>query len=198
VLHRVPLRRIGDAKALNVSHTRVPHPNGAYHTSPGQARHARRPGLRTQNDFLPFSLFRSGALPAHQTGKGKKGGLGGVSLPRAAASAALPWAGMWLHFQGAVKGLVPEVVMFSTGSLPRVANPRTSRVVYPGVVWLASSSLTSGLSGAGKFKVGGRGGPFTPSAGAAGLGAHLGGNWNRPATIPGTVMSSSNSSQRKA
>ena len=59
MLHRVPLRRIGDAKALNVSHTRVPHPNGAYHTSPGQARHARRPGLRTQNDFLPFSLFRS-------------------------------------------------------------------------------------------------------------------------------------------
>ena len=26
----------------------------------------------------------------------------------------------------------------------------------------------------------------------------IGGNWNRPATIPGTVMSSSNSSQRRA
>ena len=59
---------------LHVSHTRVPHPSGAYHTSPGRARHERRPGSRTQNDFLPFFLFRPGALPAHQSGKGRKGG----------------------------------------------------------------------------------------------------------------------------
>lgn len=30
------------------------------------------------------------------------------------------------------------------------------------------------------------------------VGCYFGGNWNRPATIPGTVMSSSSSSQRRA
>jgi hypothetical protein len=73
-------------------------PAGALQTSPGEAE--RRPGLRTRNEALSFFQIRIGA-PARANPNLKKGELGcGVVLPRAAAAAALPRAGMPLPLSG--------------------------------------------------------------------------------------------------
>ena len=56
-------------------------------------------GRKMIPSFSLTVLRASGA----QNRKGKRGWVGGGSLPRAAASAALPWADMWLSFQGAGK-----------------------------------------------------------------------------------------------
>ena len=72
---------------------------GLPYFSPGQARKRAALGYRP---IMISSFFPSGlARPRRAKPEGKKeAGWGGV-LPRAAASAALPWADMLLPFQGA-------------------------------------------------------------------------------------------------
>jgi len=71
-------------------------PEGATIYQPRASARARCPGVRSQNAPLFFS-FRSGAPPVRQSGRKKRGWERWrltQGLPRAAASAALPWAGI--------------------------------------------------------------------------------------------------------
>jgi len=75
-----------DASAA--SQTEVP--EGRYDNSPEQARNERRPGLRTQNDFLFFPL-RFGVWEAHQTGRKKRSWVGWPFTQGGSRFAPLPW-----------------------------------------------------------------------------------------------------------